>query len=70
MVLGTHEQASTLLIHQQSFIAAGPLQPEGLETMPGLELCRVGIPLRICQLSWRLPPSPPCCLSHRPRLYM
>lgn len=36
MVLGTHKQASTLLIHQQGFITARPLQPEGSDTMPGL----------------------------------
>lgn len=36
MVLSTHEQASTFLIHQQGFITAGPLQPESSNTMPGL----------------------------------
>lgn len=61
MVLSTHKQASTLLIHQQSFIAAGPRQPEGPETMLGLELCRVGATLRICY--WKLPPGLACGLS-------
>lgn len=41
MVLSAHKQAPTFLIEQQRFIAAGPLQPEGPETMPGLELCGV-----------------------------
>lgn len=36
MVLGAHKQASTLLIHQQGFITAGPLQPEGSDTVTGL----------------------------------
>lgn len=49
MVLGTHKQAPTFLIEKQRFIAAGPLQPEGPETVPGLELCGVRTPLRIRQ---------------------
>ena len=49
MVLSAHKQAPTLLIQQQSFVAAGPLQPEGPETVLGLELCGVGTPLRIRQ---------------------
>lgn len=69
MVLSAHKQASSFLIHQQSFIAAGPLQPEGPETMPGLELCRSWTPQRICQPCWKLPLDP-ACLSHRSWLYM
>lgn len=56
MVLGAHEQPSTLLVHQQSVIAAGPLQPEGPEPMPGLELCQRWGPLRgHCSLSGSFP---------------
>lgn len=68
MVLGTHKQTSTLLIQQQSFVAAGPFQPEGPEAMPGLELCGMGMLLRIHPPSYKLPLGPACCLSHRPKL--
>lgn len=36
VVLSTHKQAPPLLIHQQGFITAGPLQPEGSDAMLGL----------------------------------
>lgn len=49
MILCPHKQASPLLIHQQGFIAAGSFDPESPETMPGLELCRVGTSLRTHQ---------------------
>lgn len=58
MVLSTHKQASSFLIHQQSFITAGPLQPEDPETVPRLELCKMGTPLRVGQPCWKLPPRP------------
>lgn len=40
VVLSTHKQAPPLLIHQQGFITAGPLQPEGSDAVLGLQLCR------------------------------
>lgn len=67
MVLSAHKQPSALLIHQQSFIAAGPHQPEGPETVLGLELCRVGAH---GESAAGASPDPVCCLSHRPWLSM
>lgn len=58
MVFGTHKQASTFLIHQQSFITAGPLQPEGSEAVPGLELCKTET-LGIRPSHWMLPTPTP-----------
>lgn len=68
MVLSAHKQASSFLIHQQSVVTAGPVQPEAPETVPALELCRVGTPLKIGQRCWKLPPDP-VCLSHMSWLY-
>lgn len=69
MVLGPHEQAPALLVHQQRFVAAGPREPEGPETMPGLELLGEGGAL--LKLGPRkLLPGPACCLSRRPRWYV
>jgi hypothetical protein len=62
MVLSTYKQASTLLIHQQGFIAAGPFQSEGPETMPGLEFCR-GTSLRTYLPCQKPPKALPGCLS-------